>query len=86
MGPKTPPQAPPERQFWVGLFGQAIGKRVGSSDIASKLAYRRSGSFSARFTRAITRCVIGLPIACVVAPAGVRRFSCGKNERDGDEV
>ena len=78
MEPKAPPQAPPERQFWVGLFGQAIGKRVGSSDIASKLAYRRSGSFSARFTRAVTLCVIGLPSLLDGCARGGRRFAAAK--------
>ena len=53
-------------------------KRVGNSDTASKLAYRRSGSFSARFTRAITQSVIGLPIACVISPAGYAVFPAGK--------
>jgi hypothetical protein len=66
----------------VGLFRQAIGKRVGSSDIASKLAYRRSGSFFARFTRAVTLCVIGLPslldgCACGGTPFFLREKRAG---------
>jgi len=45
-----------------------------------------SGSFSARFTRAITRCVIGLPSLLGDIACGVRRFSCGKNERVGERA
>ena len=72
---KSLPRAPSKTSLWLTCLRQTIRKRVGNSDTASKLAYHRSGSFSARFTRAITRCVIGLPAKlCGTARGGTPFF------------
>jgi len=81
LAPKAPPK-PTRKAIFGWLVWAGLTKKGGRFDCASKLALRTAILFSARFTRTITRCVIGLPHDCVVPPAGVRRFSCGKNERD----
>ncbi|MBQ1945711.1 MAG: hypothetical protein II343_02170, partial [Clostridia bacterium] len=53
-------------------------KKGSEIECTSKLVPRFQIFFLARFTRAITRCVIGLPHDCVVSPARVRRFAAAK--------
>ncbi|MBQ1946207.1 MAG: hypothetical protein II343_04680 [Clostridia bacterium] len=80
MEPKAPPK-PTRKAVFGWLMTAGYTKKGSEIECTSKLVPRFQIFFLARFTRAIPRCVIGLPIDCVVSPAGVRRFSCGKNER-----
>ena len=75
------PRAPSKTDLLVGLFRQAIRKRVWNLDCKQACPPSSSPLFLARFTGAITRCVIGLLPACVVAPAGERRFAAAKRAR-----
>ena len=79
FGRPKPLSSSPESLHFVDVNVAAGYTKKGlESECTSKLVPRIQAFFLARFTGAITQSVIGLPLGCVVAPAGERRFASAK--------